>query len=174
MNFYPFDDQHCTMEIETWVYTADKVNLSHSLNVIGLDTYIPHGEWTIMKTSVYSVNKIYPYYLTESFPEIYCTIYIRRKYTFYFMYILLPCLMLSGVLLMIFIIPADSGEKVSLGVSILVAISVFLLLVAGNVPDTSDAIPIIGKATRLSFNGDGRHKLTSLKTMFKRARTSQV
>lgn len=34
--------------------------------------------------------------------------------------------------------------QVSLGVSILVAISVFLLLVAGNVPDTSDAIPIIG------------------------------
>ena len=53
--------------------------------------------------------------------------------------------MLSGVLLMIFLLPADSGEKVSLGVSVLVAISVFLLLVAGNVPDTSDAIPIIGQ-----------------------------
>ena len=146
MNFYPFDDQHCTMEIETWVYTADKVNLSNSLDVVGLDTYIPHGEWTIMKTSVYSINKVYPYYQTESFPEVYCTIYIRRKYIFYFMYILLPCLMLSGVLLMIFLLPADSGEKVSLGVSILVAISVFLLLVAGNVPDTSDAIPIIGRS----------------------------
>ena len=46
---------------------------------------------------------------------------------------------------MIFLLPAQSGEKVSLGVSILVAISVFLLLVAGNVPDTSDAIPIIGR-----------------------------
>ena len=65
--------------------------------------------------------------------------------------------MLSGVLLMIFLLPADSGEKVSLGVSILVAISVFLLLVAGNVPDTSDAIPIIGKFAvcmiKLPFGG---------------------
>ena len=144
MNFYPFDDQKCNMEIETWVYTADKVNLSSSQDTIGLDTYIPHGEWEIITTQVRSVNMIYRYYQKEQFPEVYFTIYMRRKYTFYFMYILLPCLMLSGVLLMIFLLPADSGEKVSLGVSILVAISVFLLLVAGNVPDTSDAIPIIG------------------------------
>ena len=112
MNFYPFDDQRCTIEIETWVYTADKVNLSSSMTRVGLDTYIPHGEWTIIKTEVESINLIYKYYLTESFPEVYFTIYMRRKYTFYFMYILLPCLMLSGVLLMIFIVPADSGEKV--------------------------------------------------------------
>ena len=144
MNFYPFDDQKCTMEIETWVYTADKVNLSNSREYVGLETYIQHGEWEILRTDVYSINKVYQYYLDESFPEVYFTIYIRRKYTFYFMYILLPCLMLSGVLLMVFLLPADSGEKVSLGVSILVSISVFLLLVASNVPDTSDAIPIIG------------------------------
>ena len=30
MNFYPFDDQKCTIEIETWVYTSDKVNLTNS------------------------------------------------------------------------------------------------------------------------------------------------
>ena len=148
MNFYPFDDQQCTMEIETWVYTADKVNISHSLDIIGLDTYIPHGEWTILKTEVSSVNRVYHYYQSESFPEVYFKIFMRRKYTFYFMYILFPCLMLSGVLLMIFLLPADSGEKVSLGMSILVAISVFLLLVAGNVPDTSDAIPIIGESRK--------------------------
>jgi hypothetical protein len=57
---------------------------------------------------------------------------------------------------MVFLLPADSGEKVSLGVSILVAISVFLLLVAGNVPDTSDAVPLIGKlcvkSVKMHFN----------------------
>jgi len=48
---------------------------------------------------------------------------------------------------MVFLLPADSGEKVSLGVSILVAISVFLLLVANNVPDTSDSVPLLGQTT---------------------------
>ena len=53
--------------------------------------------------------------------------------------------MLSFVLLMVFQLPAESGEKVSLGVSILVAFSVFLLIVAEQVPDTSDAVPVMGK-----------------------------
>ena len=145
MNFYPFDDQKCTIEIETWVYTSDKVNLTNSLDYIGLDTYIPHGEWTIIKTNVTSTNVVYKYYLTESFPEVYCTIYMRRKYTFYFMYIILPCLILSGMVLATFLLPVQCGEKISLGVSILVAISVFLLLVAENVPDTSDSVPVIGE-----------------------------
>ena len=61
------------------------------------------------------------------------------------MYILLPCIMLSFVLLMIFLLPAESGEKVSLGVSILVSFSLFLIIVAEQVPDTSDAVPVMGK-----------------------------
>ena len=63
------------------------------------------------------------------------------------MYILLPCIMLSFVLLMIFLLPAESGEKVSLGVSILVSFSLFLIIVAEQVPDTSDAVPVMGEYT---------------------------
>ena len=58
MIFYPFDDQLCTMELETWVYTADKVNLTSIFHEIGRDTYIEHGEWTIVRTAVRSVNKV--------------------------------------------------------------------------------------------------------------------
>ena len=55
--------------------------------------------------------------------------------------------MLSFVLLMIFLLPAESGEKVSLGVSILVSFSLFLIIVAEQVPDTSDAVPVMGEYT---------------------------
>jgi len=88
--------------------------------------------------------QVYSYYPNESFPEVYVSLHVRRKYMFYITYIIFPCLLLSGLLLMLFLLPADSGEKISLGVSILVAISVFLLLVAGNVPDTSDSVPLLG------------------------------
>ena len=78
---------------------------------------------------------------------------MRRKYMFFVTYVIFPCLLLSGVLLMVFLLPADSGEKVSLGVSILVAISVFLLLVANNVPDTSDSVPLLGQTTHSQLIG---------------------
>lgn len=145
MNFYPFDEQSCTMELETWHYTTDMVNLTSSMDEFGLETYLKHGEWAVVGTEVRRRDRTYHYYQSEAFPEIYFTIRMCRKYTFYFMYILLPCFMLSFVLLMMFLLPAESGEKVSLGVSILLAFSVFLLIVAEKVPDTSDAVPIMGK-----------------------------
>ncbi|KAK2146132.1 hypothetical protein LSH36_630g01064 [Paralvinella palmiformis] len=144
MNYYPFDEQSCTMEIETWFYTADKVHLKKSLSEFGLETYLQHGEWTVIGTEVSQTDRVYGYYKNEAFPEVYFTIHLRRKYTFYFMYIFLPCIMLSFVLLMVFVLPAESGEKISLGVSIMVAFSLFLLIVAEQVPDTSDAVPIVG------------------------------
>jgi hypothetical protein len=145
MNYYPFDEQTCTMELETWHYTADMVNLTNTMTEFGMETYLQHGEWAVQGTEVRRRNRVYTAYQSEAFPEIFFTLKMRRKYTFYFMYILLPCLMLSFVLLLMFLLPAESGEKVSLGVSILVAFSVFLLIVADKVPDTSDAIPIMGR-----------------------------
>ena len=46
--------------------------------------------------------------------------------------------------LQMFLLPAKSGEKVSLGVNVLVSFSLFLIIVAERVPDTSDAVPVIG------------------------------
>ncbi|CAD5120184.1 DgyrCDS8759 [Dimorphilus gyrociliatus] len=124
MNYYPFDNQYCTMEVETWHYNSEKLQFNISKHEFGLETYLQHGEWEVYKTLVRYENVEYKYYQDEQFPEVFFSIFIRRKYTFYFMYILLPCIMLSFVLLMTFLLPADSGEKVNLGVSILVAFSV--------------------------------------------------
>lgn len=151
MNYYPFDEQKCTMELETWYYTSDKVNMTISMGHFGLETYLPHGEWALVKTHVWRQDVIYRYYTNEAFPEVFFAIHLRRKYTFYFMYILLPCIMLSCVQLMIFLLPAESGEKISLGVSILVSFSLFLLIVADQVPDTSDAVPVIGKPLKYIY-----------------------
>ena len=42
-----------------------------------------------------------------------------------------------------FWLPPDSGEKITLGITVLLAFSVFMLLIAENIPATSEMIPII-------------------------------
>ena len=44
-----------------------------------------------------------------------------------------------------FFIPAESGEKVSFGMNVLLAFAVFLLMIAENMPETSLHLPYIGK-----------------------------
>lgn len=44
-----------------------------------------------------------------------------------------------------FYLPSDSGEKVTLTVSILLSLTVFFLLLAEIIPPTSLAVPLLGK-----------------------------
>lgn len=44
-----------------------------------------------------------------------------------------------------FTLPPDSGEKLSLGVTILLAMTVFMLQLTEALPATSDAVSVIGE-----------------------------
>ncbi len=49
------------------------------------------------------------------------------------------------LVMIVFLLPPDAGEKISLGISVLLAFTVFLLMVAENVPRTSLHVPIMGE-----------------------------
>lgn len=49
------------------------------------------------------------------------------------------------VALLSFFLPPESGEKISLGITVLLSLTVFLLLVAETMPPTS-AVPVVGKS----------------------------
>jgi len=79
------------------------------------------------------------------YPSIYFTIYMRRKYLFYITNIIAPCVMLSILITLVFYLPPEAGEKVSLGITVLLSCIVFLLLIAESIPKRSDSVPIISK-----------------------------
>ena len=53
--------------------------------------------------------------------------------------------MLSVLIMIGFCLPPEAGEKISLGISVLLAFTVFLLMIAESIPKTSSAIPLIGE-----------------------------
>ena len=72
------------------------------------------------------------------------TVLLRRKPLYFLINVVLPILILSTITLAVFWLPADSGEKVGLSVTIVLAFSVMQLVVADIIPRTSDTVPILG------------------------------
>lgn len=44
-----------------------------------------------------------------------------------------------------FLLPPESGEKITLGLSVLLTITVFMLMVADKMPQTSESVSVISK-----------------------------
>lgn len=103
-----------------------------------------NGEWDLIGTRLVR-NVVYYPCCFEPFPDVTITIVIRRKILYYMYNVILPCLMMSTLTLLVFCLPPESGEKISLGVTVLLAFSVFMLAVSEKLPETSESIPLLGK-----------------------------
>lgn len=77
--------------------------------------------------------------------ELVYTFKIRRKTLFYTVNLIIPTVLISFLSIFVFYLPTDEGEKMTLCISILLALVVFLLLVSKILPPTSMVIPLISK-----------------------------
>ncbi|KAK7478423.1 hypothetical protein BaRGS_00030348 [Batillaria attramentaria] len=144
ITWFPFDDQRCDLKFGSWTHDGQYLNLTED-SPAGGDTsdFIRNGEWELIGVPVR--RNLLEY---ECCPEFYIdltfTIHIRRRTLYYGFNIIIPCVLISSLSLLLFILPPDAGEKISLGTTILLSLMVFLLLVAETMPPTSDAVPLIG------------------------------
>ena len=81
----------------------------------------------------------------EPYPFVTYNFIIKRRVLYYMFNIVFPCLWLAILSVMTFWLPPDSGEKITLGITVLLAFSVFMLLVAESMPKTSESVPLIGE-----------------------------
>ncbi|XP_039708028.1 CHRNA7-FAM7A fusion protein-like [Pteropus medius] len=116
--------------------------------------YITNGEWDLMGVPGKRSENFYEC-CQEPYPDVTFTVTIRRRTLYYGLNLLVPCVLISALALLVFLLPADSGEKISLGITVLLSLTVFMLLVAEIMPATSDSVPLIGKRVPGSAWGRG-------------------
>ncbi|CAG7822726.1 unnamed protein product [Allacma fusca] len=163
ITWFPFDDQKCDMKFGSWTYDGFQLDLAMKDESGGdLTSYIQNGEWELIGMPG-KRNAIYYSCCPEPFVDVTYTIHIRRRTLYYFFNLIIPCVLISSMALLGFTLPPDSGEKLTLGVTILLSLTVFLNLVAEKMPSTSDAVPLIGKKTGNCFiNTFSPSKVTTL------------
>ncbi|XP_063063737.1 neuronal acetylcholine receptor subunit alpha-2-like [Engraulis encrasicolus] len=144
VTFFPFDQQNCKMKFGSWTYDRAKIDLiSMASNVDQMD-YWESGEWIIVNAVGQYNSKKYEC-CTEIYPDITYSFIIRRLPLFYTINLIIPCLLISCLTVLVFYLPSDCGEKITLCISVLLSLTVFLLLITEIIPSTSLVIPLIGE-----------------------------
>ncbi|XP_017142831.1 acetylcholine receptor subunit alpha-like 2 [Drosophila miranda] len=154
VRYFPFDQQTCFMKFGSWTYDGDQIDLKHISQKndkdnkveIGIDLreYYPSVEWDILGVPAERHEKYYPC-CAEPYPDIFFNITLRRKTLFYTVNLIIPCVGISYLSVLVFYLPADSGEKIALCISILLSQTMFFLLISEIIPSTSLALPLLGK-----------------------------
>ncbi|XP_042887403.1 neuronal acetylcholine receptor subunit alpha-7-like isoform X6 [Penaeus japonicus] len=143
ITWYPFDDQKCEMKFGSWTYDLAKIDLQlQSQDGGDISGYIANGEWDLIAVPG-KRNTLSYSCCPEVYVDVTFKIHIRRRTLYYFSNLIMPCVLISSMALLGFTLPPDSGEKLTLGVTILLSLTVFLNIVTENIPETSDAVPLI-------------------------------
>ncbi|XP_016044908.1 neuronal acetylcholine receptor subunit alpha-3 isoform X1 [Erinaceus europaeus] len=144
VTYFPFDYQNCTMKFGSWSYDKAKIDLVLIGSSVNLKDYWESGEWAIIKAPGYKHDIKYNC-CEEIYPDITYSLYIRRLPLFYTINLIIPCLLISFLTVLVFYLPSDCGEKVTLCISVLLSLTVFLLVITETIPSTSLVIPLIGE-----------------------------
>ncbi|XP_065601839.1 neuronal acetylcholine receptor subunit alpha-10 [Cyrtonyx montezumae] len=143
VSYFPFDGQQCHLTFGSWTYNGNQIDLHNRLDTGDLTDFVENVEWEVL--GMPATRNVVTYgCCSEPYPDVTYTLLLRRRASFYIFNLLLPCVMISFLAPLGFYLPADSGEKVSLGVTVLLALTVFQLLVAESMPP-SESVPLIGK-----------------------------
>jgi nicotinic acetylcholine receptor len=136
---YPFDTQRCSIDFMPWRISRDKLLLVNVSDHIDLDFLQPNGEWEVVATGVETFDDPLERLVGMSY-----FLDLRRRRFFHVFKTIVPITMFAFLGSSVFAVPVDSGEKVSLCVTILLGFSVYLTVISDTMPHTSEHVSILG------------------------------
>uniref|UniRef100_A0A8C0TEU9 Nucleoporin 98 and 96 n=1 Tax=Canis lupus familiaris TaxID=9615 RepID=A0A8C0TEU9_CANLF len=140
---FPFDAQRCGLTFGSWTHGGHQLDVRPRGAAAGLADFVENVEWRVL--GMPARRRVLTYgCCSEPYPDVTFTLLLRRRAAAYVCNLLLPCVLISLLAPLAFHLPADSGEKVSLGVTVLLALTVFQLLLAESMPP-AESVPLIGK-----------------------------
>ncbi|XP_060561712.1 5-hydroxytryptamine receptor 3A-like [Ruditapes philippinarum] len=162
---YPFDEQICEFEFSSWMHSDRKIDISVRQGAEELkasELSRQSGEWDIIQIERKRTIKSFDEYLTN-FTLIQYKFSLKRKWQYTILNLVTPVVITSLLNPLSFLLPVDSGERISLSNTVFLTMAVFFSIVNHSLPKTSEGVPIIVAYIGLQMLGSS---LTIVFTIF--------
>ena len=118
------------------------LNFFDGLEGADLATFTLNGEWEILSMEG---QKTVLYYscCPEPYPDLTFHLKIKRRTLFYLNNLIIPCIVLVVLTATSFLFPPESGERISLVITILLGMTVFMIVFTEAIPSTSEVTPLV-------------------------------
>lgn len=134
VTYYPLDTHTCSVEFVTWGFISTELQLNSVKTEVQQSYYSPNGVWTLKRSAIES---------GYGNGQIKVQLTLSRKPRFVIINVILPIVFMTLLNTIVFLIPTESGERISYSITMLLAVAVFLTLVGDNLPKSSSPMSII-------------------------------
>lgn len=129
---YPYDTQSCEVLFVVWGYAVSEIAARALSDKVSLHVYTAHGMWDLTDTSVASYSDP-----VRQLTTITIVLEMKRISTFHLINMILPIALVGLLNNLVFLLPAQSGERVGYSITVLLAIAVFQTIASDNLPTVS-------------------------------------
>ena len=140
---FPFDVQQCTFKFGSATYDKSQVNVLGEC--VDIRNYAHHQKWTLLSTKTERNELEYTCCPGTLYADVTFHLHFQRRSLFYVLNLIFPIVMITVLTIWIFILPAQTGERMSVGVTLLLAVTVFMILVTEMIPESSESVPLVGR-----------------------------
>ncbi|CAH1227460.1 neuronal acetylcholine receptor subunit alpha-7-like [Branchiostoma lanceolatum] len=144
VTYFPYDEQTCTMQFGSWSFDGLRVDIHNKSATGDIGSYKVNEEWELVTFDARRDVFLYSC-CPEPYPSVTFSAFLRRRSLFYNVNVIAPCFLFVLVSMFGFLVPAACGEKLSLGVTVLLALVVFMQVVNQSLPITSRSVPYVGQ-----------------------------
>lgn len=139
---WPFDTQECPIKVGSWTYSSVQIDLKYSDIEPHFENLLVNPEWRFLSIKRQRNSYLYPC-CPEPYLDLVFTVSIARQSATYSALIVTPITAIVLITLTTFWLPAGSRDKLFLGGTTAVIISLFLIYFSQKVAKMAGETPLI-------------------------------
>lgn len=137
VTYFPFDTQFCVITVAGWTYTNDEILFYTTDSTLNQDMLSSNSQWELNSATVNNyTSRTHP-------PSINIKLTLGRRSNFFIVYIIIPIIFLGSINNLVFVMPASSGERMSVAITTFLSFVVYMEMINDNVPKSSSPVAYI-------------------------------